>query len=403
MKKSGPNPKRTLERLRSLESTDALAQDLGLREADVVLAREIVRHIGEHRADSVGRLPDSLAQAVVEAAVQIEHVGFLQAVAAGGSKSAASFARRGLAILKSRGIDIEVPLTGAPVFRADTGAQSTLPSLLTSIDTEGERAIWLVRPQRGGGLQAIIVIVSDVRGVRRVSEGELSRKEYRQLRERLSAGSAEASLSAREIPLEKARAYLARARQKTPGGLHLEDDRVLTGLFGDPAAAEPDSKRAPELEGALEEQRLAESGQLQDERELATWMPDEETCRQLSLKLDEVMTSTLYVDQAQRLAQFGREVLAAAEAWFTPERAAIYADRLFEMADHFAATGRPESAERAAAAARALARGRPPVSVPFCARMFTRLFPTPGSPEREAPSTETTSTGGIILPGSGTP
>ncbi len=409
MKKSGPNPKRTLERLRSNEAVGALAQDLGVRDADVVMAREIVRHIGEHQADSVGRLPDPLAQALVEAAVQIEHVGFLQAVAEGGAKNAASFARRGLSILKSRGIDIEVPLTGTPVFKAEAKGDESLPWLITSTDTQGERALWIVRPQRGGGLQAIISILSDTVGIRRVDEGELSRKEYRSLRERLTGAAPKApseqelGLSAQELPLSRAKGFLARARERTAGGLHLREDRILTGLFGDPAEAEPASKKAPELPGELENQRLVESARLHDEREIVSWMPDEAACRHLSLKLEEVMTSALYIDQPQRLAQFEREVAAAAESWFTPERAALYTERLFDMADLFAATGRREAAERAAATARALARGRNPLGVPFCTSLFSKLFPTPKGAEAAEPQAESTSEGGIILPGSSAP
>jgi hypothetical protein len=153
--------KRILERLRSNEPATALASDLQLRESEVLLAREVVRKIGEHQADTAGRLPDPLAQAIVEAAVQIDHAGFLKAVAERGTKSAASAARRGLSILRSRGIEVEVEPTGEAVFRAEAQQPEELVCFVSTHDSLGERLLWIPRSHRGGGLLLITLLLSD--------------------------------------------------------------------------------------------------------------------------------------------------------------------------------------------------------------------------------------------------
>ena len=400
MKKPALNPRKTLERLRSNEAVPGLAADLGVKEAEVLTARDLVRHIGEHQASAAGRLPDPLAQALVEAAVQIEHAEFLKAVAEGGSKTAASFARRGLAILKSKGIDVELEPTGEAVFKGEASKPEELPCLFTTPDAKGERGLWIARGQRGGSIALTIVFYSDAVGVVHAEASDVSRKSFRKLRDELKGWSKDHTFALSEIPLARAKGIVAYARQLSRGGLKLEHETILSPLAGNPADAAPLSKKEPAFDHAVESQRVLEGGDLHDEPEIKTWRPEDLACRALALTLDGITTSALYIDDQQRNAQFDAETLRAADAYFTPEVQKLYAGRIFEVADVLQQEGRKVAAERATATARSLERGVNPVTSPFCKRMFEKLFPK--LPELGAPPppppTEI-SPGGLILPG----
>ncbi len=394
MARQNVSAKRVLERLRSNEPITSLAADLGVREAEVALAREVVRHIGEHQAEAAGRLSDALARAVVEAAVQIEHGGFLKAVAETGNKSASGAARRGLAILKSRGIEVSVEATGEAIYRPESLPPEELRCLVSTHDTLGDRLLWIPRPHRGGGIQLITVVLSDAQGITRVELDEVNRRSLRRLRDDTLERGAHHGVALVDISLPRAKGLIAAARQKLTRGLDIDEEALLSNLSGDPREAEPAARRDPPLPEPLESQRLGESALLHDEPAVATWYPDEAAARELGLKLDEVMTSSLYVDDRQRVEQAEREIDRAVERYFDEGRRKTYANRLFELVESFRQSNRAEAAARAGAAARALASGAAPTAVPFCRRLFEKLLrkplavagarPAEPEPEREA-------------------
>ncbi|MGI5864212.1 MAG: hypothetical protein ACOX6T_19450 [Myxococcales bacterium] len=399
MARQNVSAKKVLERLRSNEPVSSLAADLGVREAEVALAREVVRRIGEHQAEAAGRLSDALARAVVEAAVQIEHAGFLKAVAESGNKSASGAARRGLAILKSRGIEVSVEPTGQPVYRPESLRPEELRCLVSTHDTLGDRLLWIPRPQRGGGLQLLTVLISDDHGITRVELDEVNRRSFRRLRDDMLASGTPHGIALLEIPLSRAKGLIAAARQKMTRGLDIEEEAVLANLSGDPREAEPLAKRDPPLPEPLESQRVSESALLHDEPEVTTWYADEAAAHELGLKLDEVMTSSLYVDEPQRIEQAEREIDRAVERYFDQDRLQTYANRLFELVEAFRQNGRAEAAERAGAAARALARGADPATVPFCRRLFEKLLRRPLAGSQERPAEPQPEPEALIVPG----
>lgn len=369
--KSISGSRRVLERLRSNEQAAGLAADLSVKDTEVAAARELVRHIGEHQAVAAGQLPEVLAQAVVEAAVQIEHADFLKAVAEHGAKGAASAAKRGLAILRSKGIDVEVEDKGEAVFKNDAQKPDDLACFLSTCDSNGERALWIPRAVRGG-LHLVTVLLSDTRGVEHVATDEVSRKSFKRLREELLDRAGPHGITLLEIPPARARGVLAVARGLSPKGLTIDQEAQLAGLLGDPRDAVSPTRSEPPL--ALEAQRLDESARLHEEREVRSWIPEPDVVRALGLKLDEIATSALYVDEAQRQAQREAETAKAVESYFDSKRRALYANRLFELSEALRTQKRAEPAERAAATARALEKGEGAAAIPFCRAMFDKLL-----------------------------
>lgn len=371
--KAGQNARRVLERLRSNEPSATLAAALSLKDSDIHAARDLVRHLGEHQAAAVGRLPSILAQALVEAAVQIEHAGFLKAVAEQGSKGAASAAKRGLAILRSKGIEVDIAPKGDAVFKPEPARTDEMPCFLSTSDSAGERALWIPRAIRGG-VQLVTALLSDVKGILQVATDEVSRKSFKRLRDELLDRTKPAGVTLFEISPARARGYLAAVRALSQG-LTIDFELQLTGLLGgDPKDALSPVSAEPPLPNDLEAQRLAESAELHEEREVRGWLPDPDIMQALALKLDEIATSALSIDDAQRRARFAAELERSMETHFDTPCRARYAQRLFELCEVFRTRGEMAPAERAAATARALVRGRPPQTIPFCRALFDKVL-----------------------------
>lgn len=369
--KAGQSTRRVLERLRSNETPATLAADLGVRDTEVAAARELVRHIGEHQALAAGQLPDALAQAVVEAAVQIEHADFLKAVAEQGAKGAASAAKRGLAILRSKGIEVEVEERGEAVFKADVQRPDDLMCFLSTCDGTGERALWVPRAIRGG-LQLTTALLSDTAGLLQVVSDEVSKRSFKRLREELIERAGPHGITLLEIPPARARGYLALARAMTPRGLTIDQEAQLTGLTGDPKDAVSPARALPALPAEQEAQRLAESDRLLEEKESKSWIPSLDATQKFAAKCSELKAKKELAEDALR-QQLEAEGAQAAESYFDAACRERYAGRLFELVEALGATQRTEAAERAGACARALLAGVATKQIPFCLQLFRKV------------------------------
>jgi hypothetical protein len=144
-------------------------------------------------------------------------------------------------------------------------------------------------------------------------------------------------------------------------------------------------------------ERLAESALLFDETELRTFVPPERLLRELALKLDEIDVSPLLLDGRQKSERRQHVLDQAVESYFTRERRARYARRLFELCDLWTSRGRSEPAARASAVARHLVGAGPILEDPFSRRMFDRIFAAPSA--APAPEPEKPASGSLILPG----
>jgi hypothetical protein len=225
----------------------------------------------------------------------------------------------------------------------------------------------------------------------------VSRKSFKRLREELLERAGPHGITLLEIRPARARGYLAAVRPLSPRGLTIEQEAQLTGLFGDPKDAASPLRGEPPLPLEQEQRRLAESALVHEELEANSWIPDQDSVRSLALKLDEVATSSLYVNDDQRREQDQNELSRAVDAWVDPARRERYAGRLFELAEAFRAGKRAEAAERAAAAARALSRGEAANAIPFCRQLFEKLLKRPPK-DKEAPGTPSAPQGLVVPP-----
>lgn len=370
-------------------------------------ARTLARDAAAATPAAVEALPPALAEAILEGAVIAGSTALPEALTRSSVKPLAKAAKKALYRLRSKGVAVpEAPRPEPEPTRAPE--PEAWPSLATSITTDGKRGLILVRPLRGGSLEAAQVVYSDELGVVELTLTEATRSSYRK---RLK--EATASRYAIEVPREEAAALLSEAaalnlRTRTPFPQDMEPTLRHHGVL--PATAEP-TVPAPEPEDV---KGVMEGHTLHETMEIEAWLPPEAEMRKVVEKAEEIAQSPLALSPAQRDEQTIQAVRAMARAYFTPERRKLYGVRLWRMAGFFDRTDRASAARVARAEARRLFHGPEEPFSRFAETLFEKILrlgellgpaaeaqrtgasPTPAS---AAPSsTERRSPGGLILP-----
>ncbi|HSN91576.1 MAG TPA: hypothetical protein VLS93_10125, partial [Anaeromyxobacteraceae bacterium] len=327
-------------------------------------------------------LPGPLAAAVARAALGAGRADLLAALAAHPSREVAKEARRGLHLLRARGVDVPEPSRPAPPPAAPA-EEPPLPAYASAIDGHGERAVWLPRAVPGKGIEVGQAVISDERGLLELQLGLVGRREWRAVvRDLVARGEA---MGVGEIDGELARSLVAAARARNDAsGTRVPEgaDRWLAQL-GPAAPPRDPADRFPALPEEEEREALAASAALHDLPLLRGWLPEEAFLREVAAQLDEVAVSALYIDERQRREQAARLVAQAVERYLSDgARRTRLVGRLCAAADHLDRTGDAARARAAAAAARALAAGAPPLSIPFARRLVEKAFPI--APEEAA-------------------
>jgi|GEM_PF-946193 hypothetical protein len=337
--------------------TEAVAQSAGLVGPD---ARGV--------AGSISSLPEMLALALVHAAGRTGRQEVLFELATAQNKALAKEAKRELQKLKQRGVQVqELPPQGAPVLRPLPEGEA--PSCYaSSLDAWGERAVWWARPARQG-VEVVQIVISDQKGILASDTLGLSRRSFREFVKRLPR---QGPVTTAEIPKDHARQLIADAEAAgsrngfSPPQQYAEALRVLG-----PAPETPPASPGLAVEVEDELAHKMAGGALFEDPLFLAWIPEEDDLRRFALRVDEVATSQLYIDDAQRMQAFEHAAEEAALAYFTPARRALYSRRLIEMAHILASEGRMDAARTAVASARAL-ENEP--GSPFCRGLFTHAL-----------------------------
>jgi hypothetical protein len=386
---------RILEMLRdpNVESAE-IAAAAGVSREDAGRAARLVHGIARAKAEELATLPGVLAVAAARAALAASHPDALAALAAHPEKEVAKEAKRGLHLLRIRGVAVpEVPAP-APPPAAAAPAEPALTAYASAIDGRGEQAVWLPRNVPGKGVEVAQTVISDAAGLVELRVAMLGRKEWRQLGKALVTQGA--GMGVGEIDRGRAHALVAAARARNDrSGRRVPDgaDRWLSQLGAAPPLPDP-AAAFPPLPPDEERDAVSASAKLHDLPLLKSWMADEDFLRGIAAKLDEVLVSPLYLDERQRQEQMARLVSEAAETYLDAERRALLSARLFGVAAHLRERGDEAHARAAAAAARAIASGAPAAAVPFARLLVAKAFPpagpsTPGQapapPESQSP------------------
>jgi hypothetical protein len=380
-----PDTDRLLEMLRdpNVESGE-IAAAAGVSREEAGRAARVVHAIGKAKPEEAAGLPGVLAVAAARAALEASRPDLLAALAVHPEKEVAKEAKRGLHLLRARGVAVPEIASAAPSPPAPP-QEPPLAAYATAIDDRGEQVVWLPRNLPGKGIEVAQVMISDVDGVLDAQVGSLGRKEWRQLAKDLLAKGAAMGIG--EIDRGRAHALLAAARRRNDErGKPVPDpaDRFLAQLGAAPALEDP-AAAFPPLAADEERDALAASGKLHDLPLLKGWIAEEGFLRGVAAKIDEVLVSPLYIDERQRNEQLARVVADAVEAYFDAPRRALLSPRLFAVAAHLQARGDAAHARAAAAAARALADGTPAAAIAFARLLVEKAFP-PAGPSAPGPA-----------------
>ena len=391
-----PDPEKVLALLRDpgVESLE-VATATGAPPEEVARATRMVRALAGASPQEAATLPGVLAAAVARAALLGSHAEVLAALAAHPDREVGKEARRGLHVLKSRGLAVPEPARPPPARRAEEPpAEPEPPCYASTIDGHGERAIWISRPVPGKGVEVAQAVISDVSGFLDLQVALLGRKEFRafarDLREKgVAMGIAEIEREEALSLVASARALADSSGRPLPAGAD-----VWLGRLG-PTPPPPDlAGRFPPLPEEEEREALAASGGLHQLPMLQGWLADEDALRALAGRLDEIAVSPLYLDERQRAEQAAGAVAAAVEGWLDEPRRRRLASRLFAVAAHLGRAGDPLRGRWAAAAARALGAGTPAARIPFARLLVEKAFPPPAPVD--APAEERV--GALIVP-----
>jgi len=347
-------------------------------------------------ADAVAGLAAPLRARVLREAAAARHSALLVEVARSADKAAAKEAKRAIHLLRARGVAVEVPR--AEPAPAPGPAPEPATAWASSPDGYGDRILFFPVSGRGGG-SLVQVVISDEEGMREAQLVPLGKRGFRRVLDELAATR---MVLVGEVPRSWARGAVtaaldlnARGSRPVPEGWN-----EVAVVLGPSVAPQPSPGRAlaQDAEAAA---LVSRSAELLDLSEVAPWIPGEEELRALSLRLDEISVSPLYLDEAQREASGRSAVVDAIRAYWTAERRWRVAGRLFELAWLLRGAGRGDQARLAAATGAAMESDAPLESVPFCYALFEKVvrFLRRDRRNREETGDATRrSPGGIILP-----
>ena len=267
--------------------------------------------------------------------------------------------RRALFRLQQRGVP--VPADEVQPVRRPVGGPD-LEGLVSAFDGNGDRLIWLARPQAGGGTLLLAAEVNEPEGLRDVRLGEVSRKELRVLRERVQKQSGMRLVSA---PWDVLDALIVEGHERAGGHdrsrdyLRLRPDLVHVAPI---AAAEPRSALAPVPSDDECPGLLAGSADLLTLPELRTWWPRPDAAAPFVEEISALRDSPIVLNRMQQEERLQAVLARAVAALYPPQ---VVARRLEGTAYVLAETGRVTAARTALAAAAALRAGGDAGEVPL--------------------------------------
>ena len=391
MSKKRPPPEFIAQMRQALTATDRTDWP-----ADLTWAREVL-------AGQVNEPPADLEPEVVVAllAELLERQAHSTVADLTGLKSKTVRKPAGAAVhrLRTKGLDVK-PTPAAGRAAAGTGMPLTqsLRSFVTTYDLAWEREVGLV--DETGGLNLVLAHTSASRGLLDVHLlSSMGRKQYREVVKKLKSATTMVMVDHGE-----ARWFLedsVRRCKEAGRGLPRGFARVSQELGPAPKGEHPALALDPA--GSDDPQLIS----LYAEPELRQWFPDQQFLQRMELKLGEVFTSKLMIDEQQRQSQITTVLDNLLEEYFDAARCLGARQLMLDSAHVAARMERGEVAGRLRAAADVfeLVTDRL-IAHPFVRQFLERLInalgpmePHPGDGEEpDSEDDEQRSDGGIIIP-----
>ena len=282
-------------------------------------------------------------------------------------------ARRGINVLKSRGVAIPDRPRASP--RVENG--DVLEAWFRPPDGGGTSAFTLGSRSPQGRYRLVDVIIKEGRGLLSIAGMQISRT---QLRETFDGIAKRFGHPPAPVPMSWARARIAAARvendeSKTPVPLGFDTHRDLLGPAPDPSPPHPaDLSKLPPVEPAA---ALDRSGKLHAEPELRDWLPDPPAIQSMLVAIGESVRNEGAAEPGAAQRKVREVIEKATDSFFTAERRAGLAGRMKDAAISLAARGARDRASdllATAGAIAALGAGGEAHSIPFLRAFFEKAF-----------------------------
>lgn len=334
-------------------------------------------------ADALASLSQAGAKApqLVEAWVKAGNAAAVVEAAERGEGAVRKAARRGLNVLKARGVSVAEPARVAAVSGEKPAEQTE--AFLLAPDSLGNVLLAITTRSLTSRSKVAFVYLNDDLGVHRVDVGELSQS---QLKDALAKALPGARYKAVSVPVDWARRRIADARarhaeRQVPEPLGFSRaDSLLTPVPAEPIAHPFDAEGFElSLEDAAE--MVKGSAALHQLPELAGWFPDRGAVDELFAFVGKGLADAGHDPQQEPPPealneQLTEQIAAATDRYFTPERRA----RLVVALKDAALSALPREGEEKALQISALAKvvaeagliTNPPREIPFLRGYFEK-------------------------------
>ncbi|HTQ08002.1 MAG TPA: hypothetical protein VMI54_29315 [Polyangiaceae bacterium] len=315
-------------------------------------------------------------EALVEAWVKEGNAAAVAAAAEGAAGKARKAARRGLNVLKSRGV--KAPETARVASIGGEKSAETIEAFMLPPDTNGVALFAIAARSPTTRCRVVFAFLAAEGGVVRASSGEMSQSELKESFQRASRGAYRAV----KVPVEYARYRIERARQAQKQRGLAETMGFAQGealLAGAPDSAEhPFDAEGLELADDDVKDLAAKSADLHQLPEFASWLPTRTAVDELLIQVGASLTPGENPEQAKFEEALRTELLAAVDRYFTPERRT---DLVSRMKDAAVSVLQREGETRAldvVAAMKAIEKAGlitdPPRDVPFLRGFFDKAI-----------------------------
>lgn len=315
-------------------------------------------------------------EALVEAWVKAGNAAAVAAAAEGASGKARKAARRGVNVLKSRGV--KPPEAARIASVGGDKAPETIEAFMLPPDTNGVTLFALAARSPTSRYRAVFAFVAPEGGVVRASSGEMTQSDLKESFQRASRGA----FRAVKVPVEYARYRIEQARQFQKQRGFAETMGLAQGealLAGAPAEVEhPFDAEGLEIADDDVKDLAAKSADLHQLPEFASWLPTRPAVDELLTKVGATLTPGEQPEQAKFEAALRDELLAAVDRYFTPERRADLVKRMKDSAVSVLARDGETRALEVVAAMKAIEKTGlitdPPRDVPFLRAFFDKAL-----------------------------
>jgi len=343
-------------------------------EADGDNALEVVMSLG---ADIQGELVEAwVVQGNVDAVTRIAQDDEAPA-------PARKAARRGLNVLKSRGIQTpEKPTVVRPLVAVSSGVLE-VEAYFRIPDAAGTRAVSFATKLAGGALGVIDVFIDEDKGLVEMMGGTTSISRQREWHANLRKDHGFAPV---KVPVDWARSEVAAARARNDISKHPVPLPWGAPDFQLPPApatapAHPAEAWLADLTGEQIEHRREQTASLHLEPEFGGYMPSREAVQELVDSIGQLFANVenpADMDQAKVSEMLTAELIKATDRFFTPERRIVLAARLLDIALSLHARQGVERARDVLAARELVQKAGlvtdPPSEVPFLRFYFQKAL-----------------------------